>query len=159
MASSIVGWPTTNSLPTTIRWPTLRSGHGFLASTGRPSTSTNSPTSNAGTSRSPIARPCEKAMTCRRRCRKYRCREGDLGPRASRPLLLADVEERAGRPRPKDGNAVSLQQFRNERHREVRLAAADRVGSRHAAFLRQGLGGNHLGEADALEQFTQVDAG
>jgi hypothetical protein len=58
---------------------------------------------------------------------------------------------------PKDAHALALQQFRNERHRQIRLAAADRVGGGDAALLGDGLGGDDLRKPDAAKQITQVD--
>ena len=74
----------TPSSPATTRSPTSRSGRGLAASNGRRSTSTRFPTSSAGTSRSPPARPCRRAITCRNSQPTSRCRERNSSRRTSR---------------------------------------------------------------------------
>jgi hypothetical protein len=95
-----------------------------------------------------------------------RCQRGDEGARL---ILQAGARRHAGRvgggvamgrrQRAEDADALSLQQFRNERHGQIGVAAAGRIGGGDAAFLAGGLGGNDLGKPEAAEQIAQVHSG
>ena len=72
--------------------------------------------------------------------------------------VAGGVAERR-RQRTEDADALGLQEFGNEGHGEIGLAAGDAGRRRDAAVLAHRLRGDHVGETEAREQIAQVDSG